>query len=79
MMIPEITNANLYLLLPGKVADVAMRVAQHDKIPALEALRHFYASNTYKQMEKEETKIWHMGPVALFQDYLENQNREKCC
>lgn len=70
-MIPEITNANLYLLLPGKVADVAMHVANHDHISPLDALRKFYSSATYKHLEQEETKLWHLGPVALFQEYQE--------
>ena len=68
-MIPEITKDNLYLLLPGKVTDVAMRVAHHDNISSLEAMRQFYASATYRRLEQEETKIWHLGPVALYQEY----------
>ncbi len=72
-MIPEITNANLYLLLPGKVTDVAMLVARHDNISSLEALRQFYASSTYRRLEREETKTWHLGPVALYQEYEECQ------
>ena len=68
-----ITNDNLYLLLPGKVSRFAERyVAEHPVTP-LDALRVFYHSNTYKELEKEETKLWHYGPVALYEEFQEKQ------
>ena len=39
----EITNKNLYLLLPGKVSRVAQMYADDQKIPLTEALYRFYA------------------------------------
>jgi len=27
-----------------------------------------YSSDTYRQLEDESTKMWHLGPVALYQD-----------
>lgn len=72
-MIPEITNKNLYLLLPGKVAAVVEQdVADHPQ-PMLDALRRFYHSNTYRLLEQEETKTWHYGSIALYQEYQEKQ------
>lgn len=65
----EITQKNLYLLLAGKVASVAAFIAEDEHISPLEALKKFYASNTYRQLEQEKTKYWHYGPVALYQDY----------
>ncbi|HAT61150.1 MAG TPA: hypothetical protein DCS83_01190 [Prevotella sp.] len=72
-MIPQITQDNLYLLLPGKiVAVVSMYIKEHH-VPALEALRQFYKSNTYKELERENTKLWHWGPVAIYQEYLDKK------
>ena len=34
----------------------------------VEATKRIYASNVYKQLEKEETKLWHLGPVALYEE-----------
>lgn len=68
-----ITNDNLYLLLPSKVAGVAQIYAEVHGIPPLDALRLFYRSNTYKRLEKEETKLWHYGPVALYEEFMENK------
>ena len=34
----------------------------------VEAMNHIYASSTYRQLEQEETKKWHLGPVALYEE-----------
>ena len=65
----EITQQNLYLILAGKAAAVAAFIAEEEHISPLEALTKFYASETYRRLEREETKYWHLGPVALYQDY----------
>ena len=61
----EITDKNLYLLLPGKVSRVAQMYADDRKMPLTEALCRFYGSDTYKRLAEETTKFWHLGPVAL--------------
>ena len=71
-MIPEITDKNLYLLLPGKVAAVVEQYVEDNGVSILEGLRKFYNSSTYQHLEKEQTKLWHLGPVALYQEFLEN-------
>lgn len=72
-MIREITNKNLHLLLPSKVSLFAKIYAEENGGTLLDALRIFYKSNTYKKLEREETKLWHYGPVALYEEYLENK------
>lgn len=67
-----ITNNNLHLLLPSKVTLFVQRYVKEHQVSALEALQIFYHSNTYKKLEKEETKLWHYGPVALYEEYEEN-------
>lgn len=63
----EITNKNLYLLLPSKVSQLARIYAEDKGVNYLDALRYIYHSKTYKQLEEEETKLWHLGPVALYE------------
>lgn len=65
----EITQQNLYLILAGKAAAVAAFIAEDERLKPLDALTKFYASDTYRRLEREETKLWHLGPVALYQDY----------
>ena len=66
-MIPEITDKNLYLLLPGKVSAIVGRYVDENSVNLLDGLRTFYKSMTYKNLENEQTKTWHLGPVALYQ------------
>jgi hypothetical protein len=67
----NITQQNLYLILAGKAAAVAAFIAEDEHISPLDALTKFYASDTYRRLEREETKLWHYGPVALYQDYCQ--------
>ncbi len=61
----KITSQNLHLLLPGKVSKMAVMYATDFGLPITEALKRIYQSTTYRQLEDEETKLWHYGPVAL--------------
>ena len=65
----EITDKNLYLLLPGKISRLAQIYAHEHHITLIEALRRFYRSETYKKLADENTKLWHYGPVALYQEF----------
>ncbi len=67
----KITSQNLYLLLPGKVSRMAVMYASDFGLTITEALNRIYRSETYRQLEDEETKLWHYGPVALYQMFLE--------
>lgn len=67
----KITSENLYLLIPGKVSKMAVMYASDFGLSITEALDRIYQSKTYRQLEDEETKLWHYGPVALYQLFLE--------
>lgn len=65
----EITQDNVHLLLPGKVAAVSAMYAEDHNCSIFEAMRKFYSSDTYKELSIEDTKLWHLGPVALYQTW----------
>lgn len=67
----NITQANLFLILPGKVSKMADMYAADFGVPILEAMRCIYKSATYRELEDESSKLWHYGPVALYQTFLE--------
>lgn len=69
----KITQQNLYLILPYKVSQLAMLYAKKLNTSILEAIQEIYKSRTYKDLEREETKLWHLGPVALF-EYMQENN-----
>ncbi len=64
----DINQSNLYLLLPSKVAWLADMLSEDKGIGVVEAMRVIYSSDTYKCLEDEATKTWHLGPVALYQE-----------
>lgn len=70
-MIPEITDKNVFLLLPGKVSAVVGKYVDENAVDLLDGLRKFYNSMTYKNLEREQTKMWHLGPVALYQQFVD--------
>lgn len=69
----KITQANLYLILPGKVSKMAEMYAADFGVSIIEAMRHIYNSSTYRELEDEDSKLWHYGPVALYHIFLENR------
>jgi hypothetical protein len=64
----DINQDNLYLLLPSKVAWLADMMTSDRGIGIVDAMIEIYSSDTYRQLEDESTKMWHLGPVALYQD-----------
>lgn len=64
----EITQNNLYLLLPSKVSLMAEMLSEDSGAGVVEAIRRIYNSDLYRKLETEETKLWHEGPVALYEE-----------
>lgn len=64
-----ITQENVHLLLPSKLSWMANMLAEDRGISIVEAMKLLYASNVYSRLEQESTKTWHLGPVALYQDF----------
>ena len=69
----EINQDNLYLLLPGKIAWMTEMLIDDKNIGIFEAIREIYSSDTYKKLENESSKIWHLGPVALYEKLSEEK------
>lgn len=63
----EVTPDNLYLLLPSKVCRVADMLIEDTNVNVVDAVCRIYQSEMYRQLEQEHTKLWHEGPVALYQ------------
>lgn len=64
----EITQDNLYLILPSKVSWIVDMLAKDKGMSIIDALKEVYASDLYRRLEDETTKTWHLGPVALYQE-----------
>jgi hypothetical protein len=66
-----ITQDNLYLLLPSKMAWLASMLSEDKGISVVDAIKRLYSSEMYKKLQDENTKYWHLGPVALYEEFLE--------
>lgn len=40
-------------------------------VTLIEALCRFYCSDAYKRLSDETTKLWRYGPVALYQEFID--------
>jgi len=63
----NITQSNLHLLLPGKVTALAHFYAEDHNCSMLEAIRYIYTTPLYRSMSDENTKLWHLGAVTLYE------------
>ena len=64
----NVTQDNLYLFLPSKVSWMAEMLAEEKKVSIVDAVKDVYLSDTYSRLEKETTKLWYLGPVALYEE-----------
>ena len=75
-MISEINQNNLYLLLPSKISWLATMLAEEKNISLLSAIKKIYSSKLYTKLQNENTKMWHLGPVALYEELTEELKTE---
>ena len=76
-MIGEINQENLYLLLPSKVCWLASMLVENKGMSTIDSIKVIYSSNLYKRLKVESTKIWHLGPVALYQELEAELQKER--
>ena len=67
-----ITQKNVHLLLPSKLSWMANMLAEDRGISIVEAMKLLYSSEVYARLENESTKAWHLGPVALYEEFQGN-------
>lgn len=70
-----ITQKNIRSILPGKIARLVMLMAEKRGIPNMVALREFYSSSIYRELEREDTKYWWMSPEQLSDLAVENRKQ----
>jgi hypothetical protein len=66
----QITQENLYNLIPSKTAQIASLLRKNQRMEMKQALLTFYKSHAYRLLEKEETKLWYASPAQIVAEYL---------
>ena len=51
---------------------MAEMLAEDSGKSVIDAVKEIYSSKVYKRLEQENTKQWHLGPVALYQELQAN-------
>ena len=66
-------KATLQMLVPMIVSEMCRRfgLSENEAIPAL------YSSSLYSRLEREETKLWHLSPLALAELWDEERRTGK--
>ena len=60
----------LLVFIVPEIVKLIIEIYQVNEECAAEML---YKSNLYASLEKEETKLWHLSPYALFEMFKEEQ------
>lgn len=63
----------LVLIVP-EVIQLIIENCHYDEITAS---KEFYESKTYSLLEEEETKLWHLSPLTLFNMFDEEKKTGK--
>ena len=59
----------LILIVPA----VIKLIVENHSIDEIRASEKFYNSKVYEKLEQEETKLWHLSPLTLFNMFDEEQ------
>ena len=52
-------------------------IASREGLDDISAINEFYNSRVYELLSKEETKLWHLSPKALYELYSEEKTTGK--
>jgi len=66
---PEMTQKNFRILLPGKIASAVMIASSRFDRDCFDVAKQFYDSPLYAELERESSKCWWMSPSQLEQGY----------
>lgn len=77
MALPKVTQENVHLFIPLKVAKVVKKVVKNQNMDVKEALLMFYNSKVYDILEREDTKLWYEGPNYLYMGLEMEQRGEE--
>lgn len=67
MMDKEKFESMLILIVP----DIIRLIVENYHIDEITASDMFYSSKTYEILEEEDTKLWHLSPLTIFNIFNE--------
>jgi hypothetical protein len=76
MALPKITQENVHLFIPLKIAKVTEMIVETENKNWQDAIIELYSSKVYADLEKEETKLWHEGATYIYESFKEEKRRK---
>lgn len=70
-MIPQITQENVHIFIPLKVAKICAELCRVKNISTVEAIRLFYSSQTSAMLAEESSKMWCEGWVSIYESLMD--------
>lgn len=67
------SEVNIKSMLELIIPRLVKKIMETQKITEKDALTALYASELYRQMEREETKLWHLSVPTLYNLWLEEK------
>ena len=64
---PQVTQENVRLFIPGKVAKVCGELSRTGKLSLNESILRVYNSPVYETLSRESSKLWQEGWVYIYQ------------
>ena len=64
---PKITQENVHLFIPNKVAKICTEVNRTKKLSLTNSILAFYNSDVYQTLRRESSKLWQEGWVYVYQ------------
>ena len=76
MALPKITQENVHLFIPLKIAKVTEMIVETENKNWQDAIIELYSSKVYADLEKEETKLWHEGATYIYESFKEEKQKK---
>ncbi|MCI5776364.1 MAG: DUF3990 domain-containing protein [Bacteroidales bacterium] len=67
----KLSQEQLRLLLPSKITWLVEYLHDDYGLSIKDCLDQIYHSNLYKKLSTESTQYWHLGPIALYNELLQ--------
>ena len=67
------SEVSIKVMLELIIPRLVKKIIETQNITEKEALTALYASELYRQLEREETKLWHLSVPTLFDLWLEEK------
>ena len=55
------------------VPEIVKLIVENSAFGEIEASEKFYNSKVYEKLEQEDTKLWHLSPLTLYNMFEEEQ------